>query len=245
MKTASEDWSQNVDQLADLAAASGDLEAFLEGMAGLGATVMSRWTGTRIECAVTLGRRKRAPTVGGSSNQAMLMDRIEQGLEQGPGIEARDSGRPVLLDDAAASPQWGEYCEALEARGLRSALGVPLELDQDCTAVVNFFASAPGAFTRQAVDDARAFAEIASKALQVTIRIAALEEAAEDLEAASQSRSVIDTACGVIISQNRCTHDEAFAILRKASNDRNQKLRDLARNLLDGMGAKETEQSVT
>ncbi|WP_416429825.1 ANTAR domain-containing protein [Paenarthrobacter nicotinovorans] len=49
------------------------------------------------------------------------------------------------------------------------------------------------------------------------------------------NRAAIDTACGVIISQSRCTHDEAFRMLRKASNDRNQKLHDLARTLVAGV----------
>lgn len=240
---AGEDWSQAVDQLADSAGASEDLEAFLDGMAGLGATVTSRSTGTRVECAVTLGRRKRPTTIGGSSDQAMLLAGIDQELEQGPGIDAWESGRSILLDDAGASPQWGDHCGAMNAAGLRSALAVPLELDQDCKAVLNFFASAPGAFTRQAVADALAFAAVAGKALRVSIRITALGESVGDLEAALRSRSMIDTACGVIIFQNRCTHDEAFAILRKASNDRNQKLRDLARNLLDGMGTKDHRQA--
>ncbi|WP_369745660.1 GAF and ANTAR domain-containing protein [Paenarthrobacter sp. AMU7] len=233
---AVEDWSEDVEQLADLIVGSEDIRAFLDGMAGLGAAVMSRSTGIRIECAVTLGRRKRTATIGGSSDQAMLLDRIEQTLEQGPCIDALDSGRPVLLDDALSSPQWGDYCGALNAAGMRSTLGVPMELEEDSAAVLNFFAPTPGTFTRNAVADALTFAGIAGKALRVAIRITALNEAAEDLDAASKSRSVIDTACGVIISQNRCTHAEAFRILRKASNDRNQKLRDLAQTLVDGIG---------
>ncbi|AFR31337.1 hypothetical protein [Arthrobacter sp. Rue61a] len=66
-------------------------------MAGLGATATSRSTGIRIECAVTLGRWKRPPTAGGSSDQAMLIDKFEQGLEQGPGIDALDNGRQSSL----------------------------------------------------------------------------------------------------------------------------------------------------
>ncbi|WP_416405537.1 GAF and ANTAR domain-containing protein [Arthrobacter sp. LFS091] len=197
---------------------------------------MSRSTGTRIECAVTLGRRKRTATIGGSSDQALLLDRIEQALEQGPCIDAMDSGCPILLDDALSSPQWGEYCAALAAAGMRSTLGVPLDIGQDASAVLNFFAPMPGTFTREGVVDALAFARIAGKALRVAIRITASNEAAGDLDAAMESRSIIDTACGVIISQNRCTHEEAFRILKKASNDRNQKLRELAQALVQGVG---------
>jgi hypothetical protein len=197
-----EDGSGDVERLADLLISADDVKAFLDGMTVLGAAAMTRSTGTPIECAVTLGRRKRTATIGGSSDQAMLLDRIEQTLEQGPCIDAMDSGRPVLLDDALSSPQWGDYCGALAAAGMRSTLGVPFELGTDAAAVLNFFAPAPGTFTGEAVTDAGNFAGIAGKALRVAIRITALNESTEDLDAAMKRRSVIDRACGVIISQN-------------------------------------------
>jgi AmiR/NasT family two-component response regulator len=47
-----------------------------------------------------------------------------------------------------------------------------------------------------------------------------------------QNRTTIDLACGVIMAQNRCSQDEAIALLTKASSHRNQKLRDLAAEVL-------------
>lgn len=120
---------------------------------------------------------------------------------------------------------------------MRSTLGVPMELEQGAAAVLNFFAPIPGSFSSRAVTSALAFAGVAGKALRLAVRITALNENAADLDAAMNNRSVIDTACGVIISQNRCTPQEAFDIIRKASNDRNQKLHDLARVLVAGVPA--------
>ena len=81
---AAEDWSDDANKLADLLASAEDIRIFLNGLTELGAAVASRSTGTAIECAVTLGRRKRTATIGGSSEKAMLLDRIEQSLEQDP-----------------------------------------------------------------------------------------------------------------------------------------------------------------
>lgn len=81
---AVEDWSADSQQLADLLVASEDIKAFLDGLAVLGASVMSRVTEIRIECAVTLERRKRISTIGGSSDKAMVLDRIEQTRGRGP-----------------------------------------------------------------------------------------------------------------------------------------------------------------
>ena len=109
----------------------------------LAATVVSRSAGTRVECAVTLGRHKRPGTIGGSTDKAMVLERIEQTLGEGPCIDALVNGRPVLLDDAHASPQWHDYCGALSAACMRSTLGVPMVLEDDGVAVLVFFAPAP------------------------------------------------------------------------------------------------------
>ena len=240
MENTTAAWSADFEQLSDLIVETEDIKAFLDGMACLAATVVSRSAGTRVECAVTLGRHKRPGTIGGSTDKAMELERIEQTLGEGPCIDALVNGRPVLLDDAHASPQWHDYCGALSAACMRSTLGVPMVLEDDGVAVLVFFAPAPGSFTRQVVAVALTFSELAGKALRVALRITSLNELAEHLDAAIKSRSVIDTACGVIISQNGCTQDEAFAILRKASSDRNQKLHDLAAALVDGIGHQQT-----
>ncbi|MET3370128.1 UNVERIFIED_CONTAM: transcriptional regulator with GAF, ATPase, and Fis domain [Jeotgalibacillus campisalis] len=229
-------WSADFEQLSDLIAETEDIKAFLDGMACLAAKVVSRSAGTRVECAVTLGRHKRPGAIGGSTDKAVVLDRIEQSLGEGPCIDALINGHPVLLNDAHASSQWGEYCSALSAANVHSALGVPLALAEDGAAVLTFFSAAAGSFTRDVIAEALTFSELASKALRVALRLTSLNELAHHLDAAAKSRSVIDTACGVIIAQNGCTQDEAFAILRKASSDRNQKLHDLAAALVDGVG---------
>ena len=76
---------------------------------------------------------------------------------------------------------------------------------------------------------------VGEQALRVALLIRRLNELTEDLDAAMETRSVINISCGVIIAQKGCTLDEAIAILRNASSDRNQKLRDLARDLVTGV----------
>lgn len=51
------------------------------------------------------------------------------------------------------------------------------------------------------------------------------------MKAAMQPRSVVDQALGVIMGKRRCSADEAFGVLRSASQNRNMKLRDLCAEL--------------
>jgi AmiR/NasT family two-component response regulator len=60
-------------------------------------------------------------------------------------------------------------------------------------------------------------------------------ETNEHLKSALASRGTIGQAMGIIMAQNRCSADTAFAILRSASQHRNVKLRDIAAGLVAGV----------
>ena len=231
--------AQNPDEAADdfeqlhgLITGTQDVKGFLDGMTGFAAGTMTRVTGADIECAVTLRRRKSRATVAGSSAQAMLLDAIEQSLEDGPCVEAMRTGVPVLLADVSTDTRWPEFSKSLAAAGCRSVLGVPLELEGDPSAVLNFFAPATGLFTSSTIQAAEIFADMASRTLDLALRLTASDQRADNLKAAMESRTSIDLACGIIMGQNRCTQELAFEMLRRASSTRNQKLSAVARDII-------------
>ncbi len=77
---------------------------------------------------------------------------------------------------------------------------------------------------------------MAGSTLRLAIRIESVEQLNADLKTAMATRTVIDAACGVIMAQNRCTHDQAFELLAKASSHRNQKLHDVAADIIAHLG---------
>ncbi|WP_405474549.1 ANTAR domain-containing protein [Paenarthrobacter ilicis] len=184
----SNEQNDDFERLHQLISSTEDLKAFLDGMTGFAATTLSRVTGTRIECAVTLRRRKRAMTIAGSSDTAILLDGVEQSIGEGPARTALETGTPTLLEDAATDQQWPKYVKNLSFMGVTSALGVPRALGNDAAAALNFFAM--------------------------------------------ERRTVIDQVCGMIMAQNNCSQDEAFAVLQKASQHRNIKLHSLAEEIV-------------
>jgi AmiR/NasT family two-component response regulator len=50
---------------------------------------------------------------------------------------------------------------------------------------------------------------------------------------AMENRAVIEQAKGILMSERRCTADEAFTILSRISQDANRKLRDVAAALVE------------
>ncbi|NUP58169.1 MAG: GAF and ANTAR domain-containing protein [Pseudarthrobacter sp.] len=210
---------------------AGDLRGFLEGMCAVAADVMYRACGTLTEAAVAVDRRKRRTISGGSGVNAARLEGIVRGLGQEGAAEAFRRQIPAFVTKGIAGPQRpgplppasGECC---------TVLGIPLHLGPEATGVLGFFGPATGVFGDAVVAKAVEFADTASCALQVALKVAAAEELATDLRAALASRTTIDVACGIILATNRCSSDRAFDILSRASNNRNEKLCDLAQELI-------------
>jgi GAF domain-containing protein len=226
-------------QLQDLIVGTENVEDFLGRLAEFSASTLSHSVGAEIECGVTLQRRKKTMTVAGSSSNAVMLDRIEQSLGDGPCIEALRTKSVVLLADVDTDPRWPEYQRQLAANGCHSTLGVPLEIGPDSAAALNFFASGTNVFSPALVAEAEGFADLAGRALRLAVRIGSAQARAEDLQAAMEHRTSIDLACGVVMAQNRCSQDEAMRILTRVSSNRNQKLRDVAADVLRNVTGQE------
>jgi hypothetical protein len=81
-------------------------------------------------------------------------------------------------------------------------------------------------------ESAEAFADKSAAALTVSLRQVRQARVQHQLAEAMVSSSTIDHAIGILMGQHRCTATAAFDILRKASQNRNQKLREIAAGLI-------------
>jgi GAF domain-containing protein len=229
------------DELQSVLAGSENAVEFLSGLSRLAAAAVSEAAGDEIECAVTVKLRRRPSTAAGSSRRAVELDLLEQAVGDGPCIKALREMSPVIIDDVASDSRWPELNQRFAEAGIRSSLGVPLEISSEASAALNFFASKPGAFTPNVFEKAVGFAAATHTTLTLSVRIDSSQNRAEDLEAALQSRTAINLACGVIMGQNRCSQAEAMEILTKVSSNRNRKLRDVATELIEQLSGSSIE----
>lgn len=219
-------------QLQNLVVDSQDVNDFLSELCDYAAREISGSMELPVVCAVTLSRRRRTTTAAWSDPQARLMDEIQQNFGDGPCLHAMHTGTTVLVPDTRKDTRWPEYSEAIAEMGQLSVLAVPLTLDEDAKAALNIFAPIENAFDSDALESAERFAANAQSALRLAVRVATGQQLAADLRAAMESRTAIDLAAGIIMGQNRCSQEEALAILVKASSGRNQKLRVVAEQIV-------------
>jgi GAF domain-containing protein len=218
-------------KLQNLLMSAESVEDFFSGLSGVAAATLSGRTRSTIDCGITFQEGSRRLTVAGSSPRAVRLDQIEQLMGQGPCVEALRTLAPVLLEDVSSDPRWPSYQQELASQNCRSVLGMPLQIGKDSTAALNFFASSQ-VFDDQTIKETTAFADAASQAIRLVLKIKAAQDTAGELRSALESQTPVSIACGILMAQNRCSQEEAMTILTNASKVRNQTLQDLAKEIV-------------
>jgi transcriptional regulator with GAF, ATPase, and Fis domain len=132
----------------------------------------------------------------------------------------------------SAEQRWPQWAARAHQAGASSSLSIGLPIHDKVTGALNIYAIKPDAFDTDAVILGQTFAGYAAVALSNAHLYDAQATLAQQMQAAMQSRAVIEQAKGIIMGSRRCTADEAFSILTRISQDTNRKLRDVAAGLV-------------
>ena len=204
------------------------LEGFLERLALLAADEVDGDSG----CGITLIRDGQPATVSASDDRTRELDEIQYGNGDGPCLYAACTGDVVLVNELSTDTRWPAYRDQVQGLSLHATVAVPLELGDDVPGALNFYVFERHRFTKDELRVLSQFGAEASRALNLAMRHDQLARQTDHLHAAMATRRVIDQALGIIMGQNRCSSDEAFAILRRASQNRNVKINHLAAEMI-------------
>lgn len=160
------------------------------------------------------------------------VDAAQRGAGEGPCLDAASHGQAFYAADLLDDRRWPRFGPEAAARGMRSLLALPLAADGTVGAL-NLYARYPDAFG--VIDRARGLLLAVVAGLAVSAAQAQEEEERRmaNLHAALASREIIGQAQGILMERERITADQAFDILRRASQHLNLKLREIAQNLVD------------
>jgi transcriptional regulator with GAF, ATPase, and Fis domain len=200
------------------------VEQFLHEMAMLAARLVKGG----LSCGMTMRSGGRPVTVACSDPVAAIVDEAQYELDDGPCLSAMRDGHLARIEDTADKLWWPDFEAQAESHGIRSCLALPLCAEGQPVGALNLYARAASAFGPAEARNAETFAENASGALTLAMRLASHAALIEQLRSSLVSRTVIDQALGVVMARKRCTQARAFAILRSASQNSNVKLRDIA-----------------
>lgn len=211
------DLTRIVAELSELA----DLEKSLDIV-----TSSACWLFGADDAGVTLIRPGgRLETVGATSPIASLADDLQHKLREGPCVDAATEAQIVRSDDPANDPRWPRWGPAVAELGVRSTLSVDLVNRQWRLGALNLYGRRHEQFAAIDGEELRTYATHVMAVLSATQRI-------ENLEAALETRTLIGRAEGVLMERFSIDGVTAFAVLRRASQQSNVKVRDLAEQLV-------------
>jgi GAF domain-containing protein len=222
-----DDVAASITELQNLLLVTPGMEQFLQELTVLAARTVT----SGLSCGITLQPDGHPVTVASSDTRAMQVDEVQYEVDDGPCLRSMHTGKQVYITDTTGPERWGGFSARAAANGIRSCLSMPLTTE-GIMGAMNLYAPVPDAFGEPEVRRAELFAASLSAALALAARQASAATLTGQLREALASRAVIDQALGITMDQERCTSAQAFAILRNASQNRNVKLRDIARQVI-------------
>lgn len=176
------------------------------------------------------------PTTGIFTDQeAPEIDAAQYTSGAGPCLDSWRTGTTIRLDTMEdATEAYPEFARTAQEHGVHSSLSLPLVAGDDSVGALNLYARVPNGFSE--ADEATG-SVMASAAAIVLVNASAYWQAThltEQLSQAMQSRAVIEQAKGILMARSpHISADDAFDLLRKASQRENVKLRDIAQRIVD------------
>jgi GAF domain-containing protein len=180
--------------------------------------------------SITLLRDEKAFTVAHHGEMALAADELQYAHGYGPCMDAGRGGVLLRVDDMRTEERWPDYvAHVVRSTPVRSSLSVPLPYQGTSIGALNNYSTQPAAFASP--DSLRAGLEVAEVVAVAVANADAhhqLSEQTRNMRVAMESRAVIEQAKGVLMAQRHVDAEQAFEILREASQRYNRKLRDIA-----------------
>lgn len=172
--------------------------------------------------------------VASTSERSQLISLLQLSEEQGPCLDAYHSGEQVTVSDIAGiRERWPRFASAAGELGYRWMHAIPLRLREDVIGSLNLFGDQRGALSPDDAMAARGLADIATIGILHERAFREADLARQQLQHALDSRVVIEQAKGILSHVHNIDMDAAFQQLRERARSNQQKLSDVARQVIE------------
>jgi len=170
-----------------------------------------------------------------TDDESPRIDSAQYESGRGPCLDAWRQRRIVRIDDMRqAMKEYPEFARSAMEHGVGSTISLPMVIGGEGIGALNLYARTTNGFSQ---DDETIGLELATAAAAVLANSAAYQGAtqlSEQLSEAMKSRAVIEQAKGMLMAQSpELSADDAFEVLRKASQRENVKLREVAQRIVE------------
>ncbi len=179
--------------------------------------------------------RGRLQIVASSSEETRLLELLQIQNDEGPCLDCVRTARPVNISEISSErARWPRFVEAAERGGFTSVHALPMRLRNETIGSLNLFRARPPALTDHEQRIAQALADVATIGILQQRSIAKSTQLADQLQAALNSRVIIEQAKGIVAEFGHLDMGGAFSALRAYSRDHNRKLAEVSADVVAG-----------
>jgi hypothetical protein len=173
--------------------------------------------------------------VAASTEQVRLLERSQVQAVEGPCLDAYRTRAPVSSPDLKADrARWPAFTLAALSAGFAAVHALPMRLRREAIGAMSLYSTRSPGLSGQAGELGQALADVATIGILHERAFRREEMVAEQLQSALRSRITIEQAKGVLAERLHITVEDAFTLIRTYARDRNLKLADTARGIIEG-----------
>jgi transcriptional regulator with GAF, ATPase, and Fis domain len=225
-------YEELVGSLAGLARALAEDESVQDTLQSILALTLRLIPGCHAASITVLEPDGEPHTVAATDGETEELDRRQYLLHDGPCLDAARNQQINSWSLIEAEQRWPDFTQLAKELGLRSYLAAGLGLAGERLGALNLSSRGTDGFDRLDENLVAQFVPSASAAIVSARRHARARDLAAQLNQALLSRALIDHAIGILMAESHCGADQAFEVLKRASNNRRMKLRDLAAEIV-------------
>jgi transcriptional regulator with GAF, ATPase, and Fis domain len=169
-----------------------------------------------------------------ASSQATLhLEAFQLQRDEGPCLDCYRGGTPVSVENLDEEKErWPQFVAGAHAAGFVSVHALPMRLRDTALGTLGLFGTTVGALNSDDLALGQALADVASVALVQEKAASDKTALAEQLQHALTSRIVVEQAKGILAQQGASDMTQSFAVLRRYSRDHNDRLTDVAQQIV-------------
>ena len=164
---------------------------------------------------------------------ATHVERVQERFQDGPCKTAYKTQEVVVVQDIEEETAWPQYRVAAMEVGYSSVLGIPLRSGEHALGALNVYHLGTRAWDEGDLDMASVLADMATAYLSRASELEQAHKLTAQLQAALDSRVVIEQAKGMIASELQIDVDDAFELLRDHARSNGARLSDLAQDVIE------------
>lgn len=171
-----------------------------------------------------------------SDEPGRVLELAQEKLGHGPCVDAVVHDQVVVVEDVGTDPRWPGLADIVVPVGVRSVLGIPVQLGGAPVGSLNVYGGAPQRWSADEAQALRAFTTLVEGLIGSALLSEQRGELAQQLQYALDNRVVIERAVGLLMGRDGLDAVAAFNHLRQQARSERRRVAEVATELLGETG---------